>query len=294
MADAAAAAAAASADVAAAAADDDYCPQPPAPYDVLSLAGTTVLLTGASAGIGEALAWRLAAEGCRLVLVARRLARLDRLAAALRARHPALEVATAAADLSDPRQAEALVPDGLPAGFREIDILINNAGLALGVASVAENDLGDARTVLETNVASVVALTRSSARGMLARAPRPGHLVFLSSVAGHEPYAGGSVYCASKAAVEAFAASARHDLVASAVRVATVSPGAVNTDFSTTRFGGDRTKADAVYAGFDPLVAADVADQVCWCLTRPLRVQVTDVRVLAGSQCSAKGIHRRE
>jgi 3-hydroxy acid dehydrogenase / malonic semialdehyde reductase len=284
----------ASAANAAAESDAAYDPQPPPPYDVLSIAGTTVLITGASAGIGEAVAWRLAEQGCRLVLVARRLARLERLRAALQETHPGVAVAVVAADLACPKQAESLIPDALPHGFQAVDILINNAGLALGVAPVGDNDLRDARTVLETNVSSVIALTRAAVRGMLSRAPRPGHLVFLSSVAGHEPYAGGSVYSASKAAVDAFAAAARHDLVASAVRVSTISPGAVNTDFSTTRFHGDRAKADAVYQGFDPLVAEDVADEVCYCLTRPPRVQITDVRVLAGSQCSAKGIHRRE
>lgn len=291
---------------------DDWKPTPPPPYDVLSLSGHTALITGASSGIGEAIAWRLAAEGAAaLILVARRKHRLDALSAALRARHPCVRVATVAADLSDPKQAEALIPDMLPEGFRDgLDILINNAGLALGVASVADNDLAQARTMLETNVFSVVALTKAAVRLMLASPERqqqqqqqqpssgnskkPGHVVFMSSVAGHEAYAGGSVYCSTKHALEAFAAATRHDLVATPIRVTSVAPGAVWTEFSEVRFGGDKAKADGVYSGFHPLTAADIADEVVFCLTRPARVQITDLRVLAGSQCSAKGIHRRQ
>jgi len=288
----------------ASAADDAYNPQPPPPYDVLSLAGQTALITGASAGFGEAIAWRLAAAGvARLILVARRKHRLDALAAAIEKHHPTARVAAVAADLSDPRQAETLIPDMIPAEFLAdgLDILINNAGLALGVATVADNDLRDARTMLETNVFSVVALTKSAVRLMLsAAAPaerpaqKPGHVVFLSSVAGHEAYGGGSVYCATKHALEAFATATRHDLVATPIRVTSVAPGAVWTEFSEVRFRGDKAKADAVYGGFEALRAADIADEVVYCLTRPARVQITDVRVLAASQCSAKGIHRRD
>jgi 3-hydroxy acid dehydrogenase / malonic semialdehyde reductase len=278
--------------------NDPYNPQPPPPYDVLSLAGQTALITGASSGIGEAVAWRLAEHSCRLVLVARRRHRLERLAAAITARHPNCAVAVVSADLSDSSTAARLVDELIPQEFRSIDILINNAGLALGVASVAENDLAQARTMLETNIFAVIALTKSCAKQWLDAAAqrnnKPAHVVFVSSVAGHEAYAGGSTYCATKHALEAFATAARHDLVAAShVRVTCVSPGAVWTEFSEVRFGGDKSKADAVYSGFDPLTALDVADEVCWALTRPLRVQITDVRVLASSQCSAKGIHRR-
>jgi NADP-dependent 3-hydroxy acid dehydrogenase YdfG len=288
-----------------ASADDPWQPTPPPPYDVLSLANQTALITGASSGIGEAIAWRLAREGIsRLVLVARRKHRLDALAAALEQHHPSLRTAVVVADLSDPKQAEALIPDLLPPDFRDLDILINNAGLALGVASVADNDLTEARTMLETNVYSVVALTKAAVRLMLASperqqqggtspSSRPGHVVFLSSVAGHEAYGGGSVYCATKHALEAFATATRHDLVSTPIRVTSVAPGAVWTEFSEVRFRGDKAKADAVYGGFEALRAADIADEVAYCLTRPARVQITDVRVLAASQCSAKGIHRR-
>jgi NADP-dependent 3-hydroxy acid dehydrogenase YdfG len=281
--------------------DDGYRPVPPPPYDALSLAGQAALVTGASSGIGEAIAWRLASEGVsRLVLVARRKHRLDALAAAIERHHPSARVAAVAADLSDASQAERLIPHMLPAGFDgSLDILVNNAGLALGVASVADNDLAEARAMLETNVFSVVAVTKAAVRLMLAaperqRRQRPGHVVFVSSVAGHEAYGGGSVYCATKHAIEAFAAATRHDLVAAPVRVTTVAPGAVRTEFSEVRFRGDKARADAVYAGFEPLNARDVADEVAFALTRPARVQITDVRVLAASQCSAKGIHRRE
>lgn len=287
-------AAAAAATASAGGDDDGYRPQPPPPYDPISLRGKTCLITGASSGIGEAIAWRLAEAGCRLVLVARRERRLDLLAAALKKRYPSAEAAVVPADLSDPEQAEALISRAVPENFRDLDILINNAGLALGVASVADNDLAQARRMLETNVYSVVAITKAAVGKMLSpeRCGKPGHVVFLSSVAGHEAYGGGSVYCATKHALEAFAAAARHDLVATPVRVTSVSPGAVLTEFSEVRFGGDKKAAEAVYKGFEPLQAADIADEVLYALTRPLRVQITDVRVLAASQCSAKGIHR--
>ena len=148
--------------------------------------------------------------------------------------------------------------------------------------------------MLETNVFAIIALTKACAKQWLSpeRASKPAHVVFLSSVAGHEAYGGGSVYCASKHALEAFATATRHDLVATPVRVTSVAPGAVNTEFSQVRFGGDKEKADAVYRGFDALTAFDIADEVVYALTRPLRVQITDVRVLAASQCSAKMIHK--
>eukprot|EP00887_Chlorella_sp_A99_P006395 scaffold3.g6395.t1 len=262
-----------------------------APY---SIAGQVALITGASSGIGEAIAWRFAEAGCRLVLLARRADRLEALAAALRKRYGAAvhEVAL------DVRAIERLagLPEELPPEFRDVDILVNNAGLALGVAPVQENDLEDLRCMVDTNFSSVVALTRAFTPGECMIARKRGHVIIMSSIAGQEAYSGGSMYCATKHAVRAFADAARHDLVGTAVRVTTISPGAVKTEFSSVRFKvgggeqGDQDKADAVYEGFDSLQAADIADNAIYAATRP--PHVCDITVFATNQCSAKGLAR--
>ena len=187
--------------------------------------------------------------------------------------------------------AVAALPDTLPSRFAAVDILVNNAGLALGTEPVDAVDVkGDARTMMDVNVIGMMAFCRAFIPGMRVRGR--GHVVNLGSIAGHEAYAGGSVYCATKHAVDAFTTAARHDLVGTPIRVTAVSPGAVKTEFSVVRFKGNQEAADAVYKGFEPLTAADIADNVMYALTRPHRVQVCDMVVLANQQSSAKGIHR--
>lgn len=257
-------------------------------YAPLDVSGRTVLITGASAGFGEAMARRFAELQCRLVLVARRAERLEALKAELEAEFKAA-VHVRRLDMRD-LEAVAALPGSLPPGFAEVDILVNNAGLALGVATVEMQDVEDMRTMMETNYYSVVVLTREVAKGMVAR--NRGHIVNISSIAGAEAYAGGGLYCASKFALNAYTTATRHELVGTDVRVTTVSPGACKTEFSVVRFKGDEAKADAVYAGMDPLLAEDIADNVVYAVTRPARVQIADILVLASYQCSAKGIAR--
>lgn len=169
---------------------------------------------------------------------------------------------------------------------------MNNAGLALGVAPVHENSLEDARVMFETNVMAVIALCRVFTPAMVER--NKGHIVMISSIAAHESYAGGSMYCASKHALDGFTVGVRHDLVGTKIRVTAISPGAVKTEFGVVRFKGDVAKADAVYQGFTPLSGDDIADNVIYACTRPLHVQIAEVVVFANHQSSAKGLARVE
>jgi 3-hydroxy acid dehydrogenase / malonic semialdehyde reductase len=261
---------------------------PSRPYKPYSIAGQTALITGASSGIGQACAWRLAAEGCKLILLARRFDRLQLLEAAIRKEYD-VPVHIVQLDVRE-YDAVAVLPDALPDGFKEVDILVNNAGLALGVDPVDALSMDEAQTMIDSNVTSVVAFTRAFVPGMRAR--DRGHIINMSSIAAHESYGGGSVYCATKHALDALTNAARHDLVGTRVRVTAISPGAVETEFSVVRFNGDQGKADAVYEGIEPLMADDIADNVAYAVTRPPHVQVAEILVFATYQASAKGLAR--
>lgn len=258
-------------------------------YPKSDLRGLCAIVTGASSGIGEACAMRLSEEGARLVLVARRMDRLNSLKEEILSRGGCSEVHLVELDVTDVDKIERFLDD-LPERFREVDILINNAGLALGIASVDVNDMEQARIMMETNVMAPIAFTRAIVPGMIQR--QRGHIVNMGSVAGHESYAQGSVYCASKFALDAFTTATRHDLMDTPIRVTVISPGAVNTEFSTVRYGGDKKRADAFYEGFDPLLAEDIADNVLYALTRPPHVQICDILVYATRQSGAKNIAR--
>ena len=244
----------------------------------------------ATAGIGEATAWRFAEAGSKLILLGRRKERLDSLKEALQAAYPKIpEILTLLFDVQElPKIAE--LPEALPPTHNQVDILVNNAGLALGTAPVHENDMADVQKMLTTNVSAVIAFARAFLPGMRARGR--GHLINIGSIAGHESYPGGSVYCATKFAVDAFTTAARHDLVGSPIRVTAISPGMVNTEFSTVRFSGDTSKAGSVYADIEPLVAADIADNVIYSATRPAHVQIADMIVYPTNQAAAKSVAR--
>ena len=258
-------------------------------YTPMSLEGQTVLITGATAGIGEATAWRFAEAGARLVLLGRRTERLEALKRALSEAYPSLpEVCCVTFDVQEIAKIGEL-PTELPESHRSVDILVNNAGLALGVAGVAENDMEHVRQMIDTNVTAVMAFTRAFLPGMRSRGR--GHLINNGSIAGHEAYQGGSVYCATKHAIDAFTTAARHDLLGTPIRVTAISPGLVNTEFSTIRFG-DKSSADKLYEDISPLVAADIADNVMYAATRPKHVQIADMIVLATNQAAAKALAR--
>lgn len=249
-----------------------------------SLQGSCVLLTGASSGIGRACADAFATAGARIILAARRTSRLEELAAGLAAPTHLLGL-----DVRDRRAVEDAVA-GLPAEWADIDILVNNAGLAAGLEPVQDGDPDDWDRMVDTNVKGLLYVTRAVVPGMVER--DHGHIINIGSIAGHETYPNGAVYCASKAAVDRITTGLRLDLVGTGVKVSTVDPGMVDTEFSVVRFHGDEERASRVYAGMQPLTGADIADTVVWVASRPPHVQVAEVIVLAAAQASTTIVHR--
>ena len=249
----------------------------------------TVLITGASAGIGEATARAFAEAGARLVLTARRRERLEALAAELRAAH-GTECLLLPLDVRDGDGVRAAI-DGLPAEWAAIDVLVNNAGLARGTEKVQAGDPAEWDEVLQTNVNGVLYVTRAVTPGMVERGR--GHVINLGSVAGHEVYPGGAVYCATKHAVGALTKGLRMDLLGTGIRVSSVDPGMVETEFSVVRFRGDQQRADNVYRDMTPLTPADIADTILWIATRPWHVNVDEIIIKPTDQASATQVHRR-
>jgi 3-hydroxy acid dehydrogenase/malonic semialdehyde reductase len=241
-----------------------------------SLEGTTALVTGATSGIGQACAVRLAHDGALVVAVGRRGDRLASLADRLGHR-----VLPLALDVDDRAAVQAAL-EGLPGPFAAIDVLVNAAGMALGLEPVHRTSLEDWDRMIQTNCRSLVTLCRLVLPGMVSRGR--GHVVNIGSVAGSYPYPGGNVYGATKAFVRQFSLAIRSDLLGTPVRVTNVEPGMVDTEFSTVRFGGDKSRADTVYAGMRPLAAEDVADVVAWCVSRPPHVNVNTIEVMPVQQ----------
>lgn len=240
----------------------------------------TAFVTGASNGFGAAIVRRFAAEGVRVVALARRQDRLAGLAAEL-----GDSVLPVRLDVRG-RAAVQDVVAGLPAEFAEIDVLVNNAGLAKGLKPAQEADLDDWEEMIDTNCKGLVYCTRTILPGMVER--RRGHVVNLGSVAGSYPYPGGNVYGATKAFVHQFSLNLRSDLHGTGVRVTSVEPGlSGETEFSTVRFGGDQDKADAVYAGTQPLVPADIAEAVYWVVSQPAHVNINTIEMMPVTQSFA-------
>ena len=248
------------------------------------IAEDTALVTGASSGIGRATAQALAAAGVgKMVLAARRIELLESLKEELAATCPGTQVHVTGLDVAD-LAAVARLPADLPGDFKEVTILINNAGLAAGFGNVASYNMDDLSAMMDVNVKGLAACCRAILPGMLLR--KRGHVINISSIAGKAAYPGGAFYCASKAAVEAISTSLRSELVSSPLKVTTVSPGWVNegTEFSKVRFGGDSQRAAAIYQGVDALTADDVADAIVYAATRPPHVQIADVYMLPTCQ----------
>ena len=249
--------------------------------------GQTVLVTGATSGFGRAIARRLVHDGYRVIAAGRRVDRLETLEADLGGSMLSLPL-----DVTD-RAAVAALPGSLPEAWRDIDVLVNNAGLALGLDPVQRADLEQWDTMIAANCTGLVHVTRAIVPGMVAK--NRGLIVNLGSVAGSYPYPGGHVYGATKAFVKQFSLSMKADLVGTKVRVTNVEPGLCGgTEFSLVRFGGDRAKADAVYAGTHPLTAEDIAEAVAWVAALPEHVNINRIEMMPTCQASGPFAIRRD
>lgn len=246
------------------------------------------LITGASSGIGEACARKFAEGGYDLILTARSAEKLAELKAELEAE--GTKVKTLTFDVRDAEAAETAV-DSLEPEWRKINVLINNAGLALGLDKEYEGDPDDWNTMIDTNIKGLLTMTRLIVPGMVER--NEGHVINIGSVAGDAAYAKGNVYCATKAAVKTITDGLRIDLAETAVRVTNLKPGLVETNFSNVRFHGDNQRADNVYKGITPLTGADIADVAFYAASAPKHVQIAEVLILATHQASGSVIYRK-
>lgn len=247
------------------------------------------LITGATSGIGEACARKFAEGGYDLILTARREEKLAEIKAELEVR--GTEVKTLTFDVRDTAAAKKAI-DSLDEEWKKIDVLINNAGLALGLDKEYEAKQEEWDAMIDTNVKGLLTMTRLVVPGMVER--NEGNVINIGSVAGDAAYAGGNVYCATKAAVKALSDGLRIDVANTAVRVTNLKPGLVETNFSNVRFHGDNERADNVYKGIKPLTGADIADVAFYAASAPKHVQIAEVLILATHQASGSVVHREK
>ncbi len=249
----------------------------------------TAFITGATPGIGESCAHLFAKNGFRIVLNGRNPEKLKALTDVLVEKYN-VPIIPVCFDVRD-REAVRTAIEGLPAEVRGVDVLVNNAGLVLGVDKEHEGDLEEWDIVLDTNIKGLLNVTRLLVPYMVERGT--GHIINIGSIAGDAAYAGGSVYCASKAAVKALTDGLRIDLVDTPLRVTNIKPGLVETNFSITRFHGDKAAADKVYQGIRPLTGDDVAEVVYWTATAPSHIQIAEVLLLPTHQATAGVVYRK-
>ncbi|KAI5955135.1 hypothetical protein KGF54_001696 [Candida jiufengensis] len=249
------------------------------------IANQTFLITGCSSGIGQATCLELAETNpnIKLIITARRKDKLDELKAKLEKEYVGIKVLSESLDVSDLKSIDKFFAN-LPSEFSDIDVLVNNAGLAIGQDEFVNTEVEDAETVFQTNVIGSIAVTKKVLP--ILKKKNSGTIVFIGSIAGIVPYDKGSIYCASKAAIKSFSDSLRKELISTKIRVILNSPGAVKTDFSMVRFKGDQAKSDAVYDNTEPLTATDIAESLVFAITRRQNVVIAETLVFPNHQAS--------
>ncbi len=247
-----------------------------------------VLITGATSGIGLACAKKFAAHGDNLIITGRRTERLEKISASLRHEY-GIKVKTLNMDVRHKEEVFSAI-ESLTADWSKIDILINNAGLAVGLGTIQEGETDDWERMIDTNIKGLLYVSRAVLPGMVAR--KSGHVINIGSIAGKEVYPNGNVYCGTKFAVDALTKAIRIDTVQAGIKVTQIAPGAVETEFSIVRFKGDKEKADSVYKGFEPLHPEDIADSVFYVTTLPKHVNINDMLIMPTAQASAAILHK--
>lgn len=247
------------------------------------------LITGATSGLGEATAWVLAKNGYRLIITGRRMDRLEKLSNALQEKH-SVDVYCACFDVRKNDEVEHVVKQ-LPLMWQEIDVLVNNAGLAVGLSHLQDGVIDDWERMIDTNVKGLLYITRAVAPLMIAR--KKGHIINIGSIASKEVYENGNVYCATKHAVDALTKAMRIDLLKDGIRVTGVCPGMVETEFSNVRFKGDDARAKMVYQGIEPLRAEDIANIIGFVVNQPDRICINDILVMPTAQATATLVNRK-
>ncbi len=255
----------------------------------MKLNGKTVFITGASSGIGKSTAYAFAAEGANLIISARRIERLEEIGKNISEKF-GVKVHSIKLDVTEREEVKKTV-ENLPEEFSAIDILVNNAGLGRGLNKIYEDDPAGWDEMIDTNVKGLLNVTRYVVPKMVERGS--GHVINIGSIAGHEAYGGGAVYCATKHSVKAITESMRIDLIDKGVRVSTVDPGMVETEFSIVRFYGDEEKAKSVYSGLEPLTGDDIADAVIFCATRPEHANINEIIIMPSVQANAFVTYRK-
>ena len=246
-------------------------------------------ITGATAGIGKATAEIFAKNGYNIIITGRRKERLDEFSSYLKSTYK-VDVLTLNFDVRKLKEVETAV-NSIPAEWKNINALVNNAGLAVGLSTIQEGDIDDWERMIDTNIKGLLYVTRTIAPIMIAN--NSGHIINIGSIAGKEVYANGNVYCATKHAVDALSKSMRIDMLPHNIKVTAINPGMVETEFSIVRFKGDEDRARKPYLGIEPLKAEDIAETIYWCASRPAHVNINDIIITPTVQANATTTFRK-